>query len=807
MKISFNWLKEFIDLPLNVSETAELLTDLGLEVEGISDFSSVKGGLKGVVVGEVLECGPHPNADRLQLTKVSIGSDTILQIVCGAPNVATGQKVAVATAGTVLYDTDGKAVEIRKGKIRGEVSEGMICSEIELGLGTDKDGILVLDSGLEPGLSAASVFEIENDKIFEIGLTPNRSDAMSHWGVARDLKAGLIRRGKRPKLSTPSSSSFGVDNRTLPISIQVETASLAPRYCGLTISGVKVEDSPAWIQNKLKAIGQTPVNNVVDITNYVLHELGQPLHAFDAATISGQTVHVKTLPSGTKFTTLDGIERELHQEDLMICDAEKPMCIAGVMGGLYSKVTENTTTVFLESAYFDPVSIRKTAKRHGLSTDASFRFERGVDPNIADYALRRAASLIVKTAGGQISSDLLDLYPKKIENKQVFLNFDKAEKLIGERISNEIIQEILTSLDIKIVNLTETGIGMEIPAYRNDVVREVDVIEEILRVYGYNNITTSEKLHASIATVKPGEDFSVQNKIASQLTALGFYEIMNNSLTTPQYSGLSSDLKENFNVNILNPLSRDLSVMRRSMLFSGLETIRYNSNRNNSNLRLFEFGKTYLGLPGGRKESSHLALFISGMKTESTWTAPDSPSGFFFGKGVVAAVLENLNLSYSEEETESDLFSEGIDLKLNRETLVSLGIVDKKITRALDVDEEVFYADFNWDQILKKISVKAFQVQALPKYPAVQRDFALLIDNSVSFKELKNSAFQTDKKLLKEVQLFDVYTGKNLPEGKKSYALSFTFQDERKTLTDQQIDKVMEKLRRRFESDFGAALR
>ncbi|MBK5215106.1 MAG: phenylalanine--tRNA ligase subunit beta [Flavobacteriaceae bacterium] len=808
MTISFNWLKQFINLPWDAEKTGELLTDLGLEVEGIEDFSSVKGGLEGIVVGHVLECAQHTNADRLKVTKVDIGNGETLQIVCGAPNVAVGQKVPVATVGTTLYDAEGKPWPINKGKIRGEVSEGMICAEDELGLGKSHDGIMVLDAKLKPGTLLAKVLEIENDKVFEIGLTPNRSDAMSHWGVARDLKAGLLHKGISTKLNTPSSSNFRVDNRTLKIAINVEDPTLAPRYCGLTISNLKIGPSPAWLQNRLKSIGLSPINNIVDVTNYVLHELGQPLHAFDAAKISGNTVNVKTLPAGTKFTTLDGIERELHEEDLMICDAEKPMCIAGVFGGTNSGVTTETTSIFLESAYFNPVSIRKTAKRHSLSTDASFRFERGIDPNITDYALRHAAILIVQVAEGQITSDMIDLYPKRIDDHQVFLNFEKANNLIGEEIPKETIKDILTSLEMKITNITETGLGMTIPAYRNDVTRDVDVIEEILRVYGYNNIKFTQKLNASISSVLPGEDYAVQQKIALQLTALGFNEMLNNSLTSQRYSGLSKTIKENFNVTMLNPLSHDLSVMRQSMLFSGLEAIEYNSNRKNSDLKLFEFGKTYHNFPGGYSETKHLSLFITGIKTEGNWASPDTKTGFFFGKGTVSAAMERLGLNcFTEESAENDIFSEGIAFKRNKETLVEFGVVKKKITKELDVEAEVFYADFNWDAVLKQISVKNLKLEPIPKFQAAQRDFALLLDNSVSFGDLRDAAYDSEKKFLKSVTLFDVYKGENLPEGKKSYALSFTIQDEEKTLTDKQIDKIMGKLKQKFESEFGAVLR
>lgn len=808
MTISYNWLKQFINLPWDAEKTGELLTDLGLEVEGIEAFCSVKGGLEGVVVGHVLECTQHTNADRLKVTKVDIGSGEPIQIVCGAPNVAVGQKVPVATVGTMLYDADGNPWQINKGKIRGEISEGMICAEDELGIGKSHDGIMVLDSKLKPGTPLAKVLEVENDKVFEIGLTPNRADAMSHWGVARDLKAGLLHKGISAKLNTPSTSSFRIDNRTLKIDVNVKDNALAPRYCGITLNNLKVGASPAWLQNRLKSIGLTPINNIVDVTNYVLHELGQPLHAFDASKITGNTVNVKTLAAGTKFTTLDDIERELHEEDLMICDAEKPMCIAGVFGGINSGVTENTTSIFLESAYFNPVSIRKTAKRHNLSTDASFRFERGIDPNITDYALRYAAILIIKVAGGQITSDLVDIYPKKIEDHQVFLNFGKANKLIGEEIPKETIKDILTSLEMKVNNVTETGIGMTIPAYRNDVTRDVDVIEEVLRVYGYNNVKFTQKLNASISTILPGEDYDVQNKIALQLTGLGFNEMLNNSLTNPKYGKLSETIKENYNIAMLNPLSNDLSVLRQSMLFSGLEAIEYNSNRKKSDLKLFEFGKTYHNFPGGRTETKHLSIFITGLKTEGNWATPETKSNFFFGKGTVSALMDRLGLQgHTEETVENEIFSEGITFKRNKETLVELGIVKKKITKEFGIDAEVFYADFNWDAVLKQISTKNFKLKPIAKFQAAQRDFALLLDNSVRFGELQNAAFKTEKKFLKAVTLFDVYKGKNLPEGKKSYALSFTIQDEEKTLTDKQIDKIMGKLQQKFETEYGATLR
>ncbi len=808
MKISYNWLKQFIKLDWDAEKTGDLLTDLGLEIEGIEDFVSIKGGLKGVVVGHVIECEQHPNADRLKVAKVDIGTHGIVQIVCGAPNIAINQKVPVATIGTTLYDENGSPWKIKKGKIRGEESHGMICAEDELGLGKNHEGIMVLNNDLIPGTLCSTIFNIENDQVFEIGLTPNRADAMSHWGVARDLKAGLLRNNVSLELITPSNSSFRVENRTHKIDVQVDKNHLAPRYCGVTISGIKVIESPQWLQNRLKAIGLTPINNIVDITNYVLHELGQPLHAFDSSKISGDKVVVKTVKKGTKFTTLDGLERELHEDDLMICDIEKPMCIAGVFGGIDSGVTDVTESIFLESAYFNPVSIRKTAKRHGLNTDASFRFERGIDPNITEYALMRASLLITEIAGGEITSDVVDIYPKKIKDHQVILNFENTTNLIGEEIPRETIKEILTSLEIKINNVTEAGLGMTIPAYRNDVTREADVIEEILRVYGYNNIQFTEKLKASISSNQIVEDYQIQNKISNQLTALGFHEMMGNSLTSPKYIELSDNLSSNHNVEMLNPLSNDLSIMRQSMLFNALEALIYNVNRKNSNVKLFEFGKTYHNFKEGRQEPKHLSIIVSGLKNNENWTQNSQKSNFFYFKGIVSGLLERLGITYfSETETKNPIFSEGLAYQIGDKCLVDYGIITKNIASNFDIDSEVFYADFKWDNILEQIVTENFKLKTIPKFPKVKRDLALLLDKNVSFDSIRESAIKSERNLLKNINLFDVYTGDKLPENKKSYAISFTLQDEKKTLTDKQIDKIMKKLQQNFEKDFGATLR
>ncbi len=808
MKISYNWLKQFIKIDWTPEKAGELLTDLGLEVEGIETFQSVKGGLEGVVVGEVLTCEKHPNADKLKVTTVNIGSDAPVQIVCGAPNVAAGQKVPVATIGTTLFTEEGESWKIKKGKIRGEESFGMICAEDELGLGKSHDGIMILDATLKVGTPCADIFDIENDHVFEIGLTPNRADAMSHLGTARDLKAGLLQKDINLELITPSLSSFHVENRTLKFDIDVVNKELAPRYCGVSISGLKVKQSPEWLQNRLKAIGLTPINNVVDATNYVLHELGQPLHAFDAVKIAGNKIEVKTLKKGTKFITLDGIERELHEDDLMICDAEKPMCIAGVFGGEFSGVTESTTSIFLESAYFNPVSIRKTAKRHGLNTDASFRFERGIDPNITEYALKRAALLIQELAGGEITSDILDIYPNKIEDFQVRLSFDNAKKLIGQEIPRETIKSILTSLEIKVNNVTETGLGLTVPAYRNDVQREADVIEEVLRVYGYNNIGTTKKLNASISSTSKFDDHKIQNIVGDQLVSQGFYEIMANSLTTSKYIELSEQLKEEHNVSILNHLSTDLGVMRQSLLFSGLEAVSYNINRKKDNLKLFEFGKTYHQYAETREEFKHLSVFVTGNRSQERWTNTVQKSDFFYLKGTITGILDRLGLSrYKVSPVKNDVFSEGVSLSLGKNTLVDFGLVNSKVLKHFGISQNVLFADFNWDAVLDMVKHNKVKFKDIPKYPAVRRDFALLLDESVAFEDIDKIASQTEKQLLKDVDLFDVYQGKNLPKGKKSYAVSFTLQDENKTLTDKQIDKIMNKLKSNFEKQLGAELR
>ena len=808
MKISYNWLKQFLQTDWEVNKTSELLTDLGLEVEGVETIESIKGSLEGVVVGEVLTCIQHPNADRLKLTTVNLGSGDPVQIVCGAPNVAAGQKVPVATIGTMLYDDSGSGFKIKKGKIRGEESHGMICAEDELGLGASHDGILILDDQLKPGTKAADVFNIEIDKVFEIGLTPNRADAMSHYGVARDFRAGLIQHGINLELITPSVSDFQVDERRLRIDVEVDKKESAPRYCGISIVDVEVKDSPEWIQNRLKSIGLSPKNNIVDITNYVLHELGQPLHAFDAEKIEGNKVVVKTLESGTKFTTLDGIKRELHSEDIMICDAaSNPLCIAGVFGGINSGVTEKTTSIFLESAYFNPVSIRKTAKRHALNTDASFRFERGIDINFTKYALKRAAILIKEYSNGKIASDVMDFYPEKMDDFQVFLSYDNAFRLIGQELDKETIKNILASLEIKISSETEAGLGLTIPSFRVDVQREADIIEEILRVYGYNNIKFSHKLNSSIS-FNSNKDTIVENVVANHLTSLGFNETMANSLTKEDYISFSENLKTEFNVSMLNPLSNDLKVLRQSLLFSGLESISYNLNRKNNSLKLYEFGKTYHKYEHGYQEDKHLTIFISGARTKDTWTSPSQNSDFFYLKGIIISILDRIGISnLKTSPIKSDVFSEGIVFSLGKKKLVEFGIVTKQIRKEFGIKQEVLFADFDWSTILSISGNKKIKVSNLTKFPSVKRDLALLLDEKITFKEIYDLAFQSERNLLKDVDLFDVYQGEKLPEGKKSYAVSFVLQDKNKTLEDRQIDKIMLKLQQSFENNLEAVLR
>jgi len=801
MHISFNWLREFIKTDLSATEVGTMLTDLGLEVEGIEHYQSIKGGLEGVVIGKVLSCEKHPNADKLKVTQVDIGESEPVQIVCGAPNVAAGQTVPVATVGTTLYTDKGESFVINKSKIRGEVSQGMICAEDELGLGNSHEGIMVLETHHKAGTPCKEVFSIVSDEVFEIGLTPNRSDAMSHFGVARDLRAALLQKQDSPALITPSTSSFRPDNFSGAIQIEIKDNEAAPRYCGLRISGVEVKPSPEHIQHRLKAIGLKPINNIVDATNYVLHELGQPLHAFDASKITKGIVRVQKLKEGTPFVTLDGVERKLSEEDLVICNGDTPMCLAGVFGGLDSGVSDNTTEIFLESAYFDPVTIRKTAKRHGLNTDASFRYERSIDIELVEYALKRAALLIQEVAGGVISSEIIDEYPSKQEPHQVLLKFEYMAQLIGYEIPRETVKKILRGLDIKVTNVTETSIGLEVPNYRADVRRPADVVEEILRVYGYNNIPTGTKLNSSVPDFAKQQGNSTQQRIAQQLVAQGFYEIYNNSLTTPKHSKNTDAM-----VEILNPLSSELSVMRTNLLYGMLETIEFNTNRQQQDLRLFEFGNTYHKTEKGTKQIATLCIGVTGQQHPNHWAVADQKSDFFFLKGIVSALLQRLGIQVREVPGNHTQYKESIDLVVNEKCIGTFGWVATDVFENISLEKEVFACTLFVDELLSN-NTKSIKVEALSKFPAVSRDFALLVDSNITFEELHQIALKTERHLLQDVRLFDVFTGKGIPEGKKSYALSFTLGDNNKTLTDKQIDKTMKRIAQQYENQLGASLR
>ncbi len=810
MKISYNWLKQFIDIDWEAEKTGELLTDLGLEVEGIEKFETVKGGLKGLVTGKVLEVYKHPNADKLSITKVDLGNGEPVQIVCGAPNVAAGQIVPVATVGTTLYDKNGASFKIKKGKIRGEVSQGMICAEDEIGLGDSHDGIMVLDEEIPVGQPLNNVFKIETDAVFEIGLTPNRADAMSHLGVARDLKAGLAHKNINVNFNTPSISKFNIDSKTRPIQIEIEDKNKCPRYVGITIKGIKVEPSPEWIQNRLKAIGLTPINNIVDITNYVMHELGQPLHAFDAEKIHGHKIIVKTANPGDKLVTLDGIERDLDPDDLIIYNEKAPMVIAGVFGGIDSGITQDTTDVFIESAYFDPVSVRKAAKRHALNTDSSFRFERGIDPEMTDFAIKRAVTLIKEYADAEIVTDLIDIYPHQIQPHNISLSYEYLNTLVGNKIDKNIIKNILASLEIKIASETEHGLNLIVPPYRVDVTRPADIVEEILRVYGYNNVEYSSKINASVEKSNKLASYKLENIVAELLRANGYAEIMSNSLTTPKYISLSADLNDQTTVRILNPLSQDLSVLRQSMLFSGLESVAYNLNRKQNDLKFFEFGKVYNKFGEGKyNEEKHLALILSGNNLPENWIVSSQPTDFYRLKGIVEAILNRFGLEkINIKPGQNTDLTDHIIFEVNKQKVAELGLVKSRIRKYFGIKKPVFFADINWDNLMDQIKKhNTVKYQDIPKFPAVRRDLALEVNKNVSYKDLYDTAFDTEKKLLVGVNLFDVYEGDKIAEGKKSYALSFILQDKYKTLTDKQIDKTMKKIFQNLEKKFAVKLR
>ena len=808
MKVSYSWIKEYLNVDLNAVDCAKVLTDTGLEVEGIQEIESIKGGLKGLVIGNVLTCEQHPNADRLRKTTVNVGAE-VLEIVCGAPNVAAGQNVVVATVGTVLYDDKGESFKIKKGKIRGEVSLGMICGSDEIGMGGAHDGIMVLDENAKPGTAASEYFKLESDTVFEIGLTPNRSDAMGHMGVALDLRAGLAAQGVNLDLCKPSVEDFAVDNTDLSIEVTVEDNELCPRYAGLTISGLKVEESPEWLRRRLEALGLAPINNIVDITNYVLHETGNPLHAFDASKIKGNKIVVKTVAQDTKFTTLDDAERKLDASDLMICNDQEPMCIAGVFGGADSGVSETTTSIFLEAAFFNPVSVRKTAKRHALNTDASFRFERTVNPNTVIWALKRAALLMKEIAGGTISSEITDIYPTPIENFVVDFTYDKCDRLIGEAINRDTIKSILANLEIEILEENTEALKLSVPPYRADVQREVDVIEEVLRIYGYNTIGMTGRINASLSIAPKPDAHKIQERVSDLLSSNGFHEGMCNSLTKASYTDGLDSLKKESQVILLNPLSQDLNAMRQTLMFGGLEGLAYNINRKVSDVFLYEFGKTYNRYGDDFVEERRLALWMTGKKQEESWNAKSDKVDFFHMKGLVEKILQKLGLNQgvSLSQTQTDLLSEAVVYKIRKKKVVELGMVRKSILKNFGIKQEVFYADLNWDAIMEMLKNQKTSYKEVSKFPAVRRDLALLLDEKVAFAELEAIALRSDKNLLKEVKLFDVYQGDKLPEGKKSYALSFVFSDEEKTLTDKVVDKAILKIFKSLEHQLKAELR
>ena len=820
MNISYNWLKEYVNFDLTPDEVAAALTSIGLETGDVEEVQSIKGGLEGLVIGEVLTCEPHPNSDHMHITTVNLGQGDPVQIVCGAANVAAGQKVVVATLGTKLYDGD-ECFTIKKSKLRGVESNGMICAEDEIGIGTSHEGIIVLPEDVVLGTLAKDYYNIKSDYVLEVDITPNRSDACSHYGVARDLYAWLIQNGRQATLKRPSVDAFKVDNHDMNIDIVVENTEACPRYAGVAIKNVTVKESPEWLQNKLRLIGVRPINNIVDITNYILHAYGQPMHCFDADKIKGGKIVVKTCPEGTKFVTLDEVERKLSDRDLMICNAEEPMCIAGVFGGLDSGTTETTKDVFLESAYFHPTWVRKTARRHGLSTDSSFRFERGIDPNGTIYALKEAALLVKELAGGEIASEIKDNYPAPIADFPVELSYEYTNALIGKVIPAETIKSIVTSLEMKITGETPEGLSLLVPAYRVDVQRPCDVVEDILRIYGYNNVEIPTSVKSSLS-VKGDVDKSVklQNLVSEQLVGCGFNEIMNNSLTAATYyEGLETYKPENL-VQLMNPLSNDLNVMRATLLFGGLESIQHNANRKNADLKFFEFGNCYHfnaekknpeKVLAAYSEELHLGLWITGKRVSNSWAHPDENTSVYELKAYVLNIFRRLGVNFGGlvfGNLTDDIYSVAISVHTRGgKLLATFGVLHKKIQKAFDIDNEVYYADLNWKELMKAIKNNTVAYKEISKFPAVKRDLALLIDKKVQFAEIEKIAYETDKKLLKSVELFDVYEGKNLEAGKKSYAVSFMLQDENATLNDKQIDKVMQKLIANLQNKLDAKLR
>ena len=816
MNISYNWLKEYVNFDLTPDEVAAALTSIGLETGGVEEVQTIKGGLEGLVIGEVLTCVEHPNSDHLHITTVNLGNGEPTQIVCGAPNVAAGQKVVVATLGTKLYDGD-ECFTIKKSKIRGVESIGMICAEDEIGIGTSHDGIIVLPENAIPGTLAKDYYNVKSDYVLEVDITPNRADACSHYGVARDLYAYLIQNGYQATLNRPSVDRFTVENHDLDISVTVENSEACPRYAGVTVKGVTVKESPEWLQNKLRIIGLRPINNVVDITNYIVHAFGQPLHCFDADKIKGGEVVVKTMSEGSPFVTLDGVERKLNERDLMICNKEEAMCIAGVFGGLDSGSTETTTNVFIESAYFHPTWVRKTARRHGLNTDASFRFERGIDPNATIYCLKLAAMMVKELAGGTISSEIKDICVAPAQDFVVELSYEKVHSLVGKVIPVETIKSIVTSLEMKILNETTEGLTLAIPPYRVDVQRDCDVIEDILRIYGYNNVEIPTTLKSSLTTKGESDKSNkLQNLIAEQLVGCGFNEILNNSLTrAAYYDGLES-YPSNHLVMLMNPLSADLNCMRQTLLFGGLESIAHNTNRKNADLKFFEFGNCYYfdadkknpeKVLAAYSEDYHLGLWVTGKKVSNSWAHPDENSSVYELKAYVENIMKRLGLDLHNLVTgnlSDDIFATALYMNTKGgKRLATFGVVSKKLLKAFDIDNEVYYADLNWKELMKAIRSVKISYKEISKFPAVKRDLALLLDKNIQFAEIEKIAYETEKKLLKEVELFDVY----LEAGKKSYAVSFLLQDETQTLNDKMIDKIMSKLVKNLEDKLGAKLR
>ncbi len=816
MKISYNWLKDYIDIDISPKEVAEILTQTGLEVAGLEKVDSVKGGMEGLVIGKVITCEKLPSSDHLSKTTVDTGTGELLNIVCGAPNVAAGQKVVVAPVGTKLY-FDDKEITLKKAKIRGEISEGMICAEDEIGIGTSHEGIIVLPPDAKTGIPAKEYYNIIPDWAIEIDLTPNRIDGGSHIGVARDLAAFLNKKTPTAYKRIPVDN-FKPDNHNLEIPVEIKNTEACPRYTGVTISGVEVKDSPDWLRQRLKVIGHSPINNVVDITNYVLFETGQPLHAFDANKIAGGKVVVQTLPEGTLFTTLDEVERKLQQNDLMICNAEEPMGIGGVFGGSKSGVKETTKNIFLESAWFDPVFIRKTARHHGLHTDASFRFERGTDPNGVIYALKRAALLIKEIAGGTISSEIVDVYPRKAEFFRVDVSYKNIARLIGKDLGKETIKGILASLEIEIESETDAGLSLLVPPYRVDVKRETDVVEEILRIYGYNNVEIPTVVKSSLQYAPQPDPSQIRNLISEMLSSQGFNEIWSNSLTKAGYYEGLTQYSTGKTVNLLNPLSADLSGMRQTLLFGGLECIERNVNRQNKDLKLYEFGNCYFfeedkvkeqPVPGYREEE-HLALFITGAKSAESWTGEQQLTSFFQLKPVAENILKRMGFSLKTlriSDSQNELFSEGLTYTENNKTVMEAGIVSLKFLKKFDLEQPVYYADLNWNTLMQKRMKHKTAFAELPKFPSVRRDLALVMDKQVRFQQIEELAFKTERKILSDVGLFDVYEGRGIPEGKKSYAVKFTLRDPARTLTDSQIDKTMQKLIAAFDRKLGAELR